>query len=103
MAKEVKRIKLEQEDWNTLQRIFYEVNSRSNIVSTIIENHALDSDDSVLTSKAFVTYSNQLSALSAELEITKNAISEKYIPEEFKKDNYRWEADFSTGDLVIKE
>lgn len=101
--KEVKRIKLEETDLNYLQRLYYEVGARNNVVTTLIENHALDSNDAVLTSPAFKTYIKQLSELTAEFEIAKQRIGQKYVPQEFRgNDAAFWEADFSTGEMVIK-
>jgi len=104
MKNEVMRIKAEEADINYLQRIHYEVMSRNEIVTTLIENHAVDESDAVLNSPAFKTYSNQLSELKAELELAKLRIAEKYLPEKYKTNSRAtWEADFSTGELVIRE
>ena len=101
--KEIKRIVLEEEDLNYLQRLYYEVGARNNVITTLIENHAMDSNDAVLTSPAFQTYNKQLSELTAEFEIAKQKIGQKYVPEEFRSNNAAiWEADFSTGEMVIK-
>lgn len=100
--KEVKRIKLEEADLNYLQRLQYEVGARNNVIATLLENHAMDNSDAVLTSPAFQTYTKQLSELTAELEICKQNISAKYVPEEYRTSSAHWEMDFAYGEMVIK-
>lgn len=101
---EVMRIGIDANDMNYLQRVSFELTARQNIVATIIENHAMDDNDSILNSKVFATYSKQLSELQAEFELAKLEFARKWLPEEYKeKKNAMWECDFSTGELVIKE
>ena len=103
MKTEVKRIQVDEKDMNYLQRLNFEVASRNDVITTLIENHALDHDDAVLTSTAFLTYSKQLSELRAELELAKQQISEKYLPDEFKDHPTAiWEADFASSEIAIK-
>lgn len=101
--KEVKRIKLEEADLNYLQRLNFEVGARNNVITTLIENHAADNNDAVLTSPAFQTYSRQLSELTAEFELAKQQIGAKYVPQEYRTNSAAvWEVDFVTGEMVIK-
>ena len=87
-----------------MQRLNYEVGARNQVVTTLLENHASDANDAVLFSKAFQTYQTQLSELTAEFELAKTRISNKYVPDEYREQNSAiWELDFSTGEMVIKE
>lgn len=101
--KELSRIKIEPKELNYLQRLTYEVNARTNIITTLLENHAVDNDDAVLSSPAFKTYHDQLSALSAEFELAKSAFAEKNLPNEYKGNSTaHWRVDFATGELVVE-
>ena len=102
MKKEIMRIKVDDELMNQLQRAHFDVQTRQSIITTLMENHAIDGNSSVLQSEAFSTYHKELELAFANLELLKSAITAEYIPDEAKAQNdARWEADFSSGELVI--
>lgn len=101
--KEMERIKIEQADMSYMQRLTYEVNSRKDVIATMIENHAADTDDRVLSSPAFITYHDQLSKLYAEYEIAKTEFAAAHLPEKYRDmANAVWMLDFSTGEMIIR-
>ena len=95
-------IKVNIELTEYLERLSYEIASRSDIITMLIEKHKEDADASVLESKAFKVYSEQLSALRAEYELAKREIQESIIPKVFKDHKYEWSLDYRTSELTIK-
>ena len=75
----IEEIQLDEKDLYYIQGLHYEVQARIDIIGTLLENHARDEDDSVLSSKAFLTYSKELAMKKAEYEMAKEAIAEKYL------------------------
>lgn len=95
------KIQINQETINYLERLHYDVNMRQNIIQTLITNKA--TDDSVLTSKPFLTYSEELGRLSAEYELAKKEVELYYLPEDLRdKHEYSWSIDFKTNEMLLQ-
>ena len=102
MRNEKASIKIDPEIMDQLQRTHYDVQTRQTIIATLMENHAMDNDASVMESAAFKSYHKELEEAFVRLELLKSAITEEFIPQEFREtSNARWEADFASGELVI--
>lgn len=83
-----------------LERLSYEIASRAEIVTMLIEKHK--DDESVLESKAFKVYSEQLGALKAEFEMAKREFQDAVIPDAFKAHRYTWDLDYKSRIVTIK-
>lgn len=85
-----------------LERLSYEIASRSDIITMLIEKHKDDEDASVLESKAFKVYSEQLGALKAEFELAKREFQDAVIPDVFKSHRYDWDLDYKSRVVTIR-
>ena len=95
-------INIAQETIDYLQRLNYEVFTREEVITKLIEMHKDDTDDSLFTSKPFLKYSEELSRVKAEYEIAKTEAEKLYIPKElYGKHEYKWSLDFSTNVMTI--
>ena len=100
----MKQIKLvvTQEMVNYLQRLSFEVQTREEIITKLLETHKDDIDGSLFTSKPFLKYSEELSRIKAEFELAKSEVENIYIPEVLRgKHKYNWNVDFMTNELTI--
>lgn len=93
---------VEQEMINYLQRLNFEVYTREEIITKLLETHKDDVDDSLFTSKPFLKYSEELSRIKAEYEIAKLEAEKIYIPNElYGQHQYNWSIDFTTNVMTI--
>lgn len=100
----MKQIKLvvTQEMVNYLQRLSFEVQTREEIITKLLETHKDDVDDSLFTSKPFLKYSEELSRVKAEFELAKLEVEKLYIPKVlYGLHQYKWNVDFSTNEMTI--
>ena len=96
------KVNVTQETINYLQRLNYEVFTREEIITKLLEMHKDDNDDSLFTSKPFLKYSEELSRVKAEYELAKVELEKLYIPIElYGKHQYNWTVDFSTNIMTI--
>lgn len=95
-------INVTQEMVNYLQRLNYEVFTREEIITKLIEMHKNDADDSLFISKPFLKYSEELSRVKAEYEMAKLEVEKLYVPEVlYGKHQYNWNVDFITNIMTI--
>lgn len=96
------KIDITQEMINYLQRLNFEVQTREEIITKLLEIHKDDSDDSLFTSKPFLKYSEELSRVKAEYELAKLEVEKLYIPKVlYGKHQYNWNIDFSTNEMTV--
>lgn len=96
------KIEVKSELTEYLERLSYEIASRKDIITMLIEKHKDDEDASVLESKAFKVYSEQLGALRAEFEMVKREFQDMVIPDIFKSHRYDWDLDYKSRIVTIK-
>lgn len=101
MRKEIK-FEVNQETVNLLQRLSYEVSSRRDTICYLLDQHKLDKDDTLLTSKVFETYQKQLSSLDSEYQIAKDEMLRTYVCKDILPKIVNWNLDFSTGILLVE-
>ena len=95
-------INVTQDMVNYLQRLNYEVFTREEIITKLIETHKNDTDDSLFVSKPFLKYSEELSRITAEYEMAKLEFEKLYVPTElYGKHQYNWSVDFTTNIMTI--
>lgn len=95
------QINVNEETVSLLQRLNYDVSSRRDTICFLLDQHKMDEDDTLLTSKVFNTYQSQLSSLSAEYELAKDEMIRTYVDESIIPNITNWNLDFSTGILNI--
>lgn len=92
-----------QETIDYLQRLNYEVFTREEIITKLLEMHKDDEDDSLFTSKPFLKYSEELSRVKAEYEMAKLEAEKIYIPKElYGQHQYSWNIDFITNVMTVE-
>lgn len=98
MAKEIK-IKVSEETVSYMQRLSFEVNARSRIITKLIEDHSNDPDSSVLESNVFKSYHDELIEKQSAFELGKSELENMYILPKYP--NCRWSLDYATGFITI--
>lgn len=73
-------IEISQETVNYLQRLDYEISTRTQIIDRMMTNHKDDNDASVFESVPFQTYMKQLEEKNAEYTEAKNRLTKHLIP-----------------------
>lgn len=97
------QINVTQETINYLQRLSFEVFTREEIITKLIEIHKDDNDDSLFTSKPFLKYSEELSRIKAEYELAKVEAEKLYIPKAlYGQHEYKWSIDFATNIMTVE-
>lgn len=100
----MKQIKIivTQEMIDYLQRLNFEVQTREEIITKLIEMHKDDTDASLFVSKPFVKYSEELARVKAEYELAKIEVEKLYIPKVlYGVHEYNWNIDFTTNEMTI--
>lgn len=96
-------INVTQEMIDYLQRLNFEVQTREEIITKLIEMHKDDTDDRLFVSKPFLKYSEELSRVKAEYELAKVEVEKLYIPKVlYGQHQYNWNVDFSTNVMTIE-
>jgi hypothetical protein len=95
-------INIPQEMINYLQKLNYEIVTREEIITKLLEMHQDDIDDSLFTSKPVIKYSEELSRVKAEYELAKIEVEKLYVPDMlYGKHEYKWEIDFVTNVMTV--
>ena len=96
------KINVTQEMIDYLQRLNFEIQTREEIITKLIEMHKDDSDDSLFVSKPFIKYSEELARVKAEYELAKVEVEKLYIPKVlYGAHQYNWNIDFATNEMTI--
>ena len=96
-------INITQETIDYLQRLNFEVFTREEIITKLIEMHKDDIDDSLFVSKPFKKYSEELSRIKAEYELAKLEVEKTYIPKAlYEQHEYKWDINFATNVMTIE-
>lgn len=101
MIKKTIKIDVPQEMVDYLQRLNFEVMTRTEIITKLLETHQNDTDESLFTSKPFLKYSEELSRIKAEYELAKIEVEKTYAPKELQGHTYNWSVDFQTNEMTI--
>lgn len=100
MSKQIK-LNVSQETVNYLQRLNFEVMTRTEVITKLLEIHKDDIDDSLFVSKPFLKYSEELSRVKAEYELAKVEVEKTYVPEVLHGHTFNWNVDFQTNEMTI--
>lgn len=95
------QINVNDDTVSLLQRLNYDVSSRRDTICFLLDQHKMDEDDTLLTSKVFQSYQSQLSSLSAEYELAKDEMIRTYVDADIIPKITNWNLDFNTGILDI--
>ena len=97
----VKTITLEEDIINYVQSIYEDYRAKQDLITMIFELHKNDEDDSIIESKPFISYEKKFMKVKIEYDTIMKEIQKKYIPDEYKNDNYRFEINFENRRLEI--
>ena len=99
--KNIDKISVEKDVINYLQSVYEDYRAKQDLITMIFEIHKNDEDDSIIDSKPFISYEKKFMKIKIEYDAIMKELQEKYIPEEYKKGNYRFEVNFEDGVLEI--
>ena len=94
-------VDLLESDLNHIQRTMYEHNAMQSVISMYLNDHANDADSRALDTPIFKAYQDRYAKKAMEYDNEKNALTEKYVPEDIKNVSYEWNVNFVTGQLEI--
>lgn len=92
-------IEMEKEDCENLERIHMMYNYNKDVIQRIMETNMDNSN--ILESETFKEYDRRASERFAELELMKQEIERKYVPETISKFNYSWFVDFASCTITF--
>lgn len=92
-------IEMEKEDCENLERIHMMYNYNKDVIQRIMETNIDNSN--ILESETFKEYDRRASERFAELELMKQEIERKYVPETISKLNYSWFVDFASCTIAF--
>lgn len=96
------KINVTQEMIDYLQRLNFEVQTREEIITKLLEMHKDDTDDALFVSKPFIKYSEELARVKAEYELVKSEAEKLYVPAVlYGSHQYNWNINFSTNEMTI--
>lgn len=87
-----KKIKIEEEMSNYIERLQYEKNARENLCAFLIRQGLSQTED-------FKYYHDEYKDAYIQYEMAKKELEDKYVP----KKGTRWELNFSTSEITIYE
>ena len=100
MAKELK-IEVSQELVDYVERLSFEESSLKDIITTYLDIHKSDKDDTAINNPIFESYQRKYVAAKTEYELAKKKITAEYVPECLLNHQYDWSLDFSLNILTI--
>ena len=91
-----KKLKIDQEYVDLLERLHYEYNAYNNVEKSYIEDHRLDPDGSAIDCPIYDAYHAKTVASLKAYDEAKNKVVVKY-----NLANVNWQLDFKTGEITI--
>lgn len=99
--KEITRIECSKEIMDLAQAKFEDYKAKQDLITMLFEIHKYDEDDTVIESVPFKAYEKKFMATKVEYDKVMQLIQENVIPEEYKRDGYRFELDFEQDNIKI--
>lgn len=100
--KNIKVIKVDKKVIDMLQACYEDYRAKQDIITMIFELHKYDTDASVVESAPFKHYEKQFMESKIKYDTTMEEIRQKYIPEELKIIDYRYDVDFDKCTINIR-
>ena len=101
MKEIIKTIPLNDETLNYVQAAFEDYKAKQDLITMIFELHKYDEDYSIIESEPFKYYEKCFMKAKVKYDTIMKEIQEKYIPNEYKAEKYRFEIDFENKELGI--
>lgn len=101
--KEVTRIECNKELFEMAQARFEDYKAKQDLLTTLFEIHKYDEDNTLINSLPFKTYEKQFMETKVAYDQVMKLIQETVIPEQYKKDGYRFELDFEHDNIKIEK
>ena len=99
MLKE-KEIIIAKDDVTDIQTKDFKVQTIQNVITQLMEMHALDENPVVLTSPVFMAYQDQLVKAKIDFESSKDVLVNKYLTPDVQKKVARWSLNYNTCTLT---
>ena len=97
----VLKLEVSQELVDYIERLSFEEASLKDIITTYLDLHKEDKDDSAINNPIFESYQKKYLAAKTEYELAKKRITAEYIPDCLLDQQYDWNLDFSSNILTI--
>lgn len=84
-----------------MQRTWLDYSQKKDIVKGIIDDHKFDEDATILKSVVFKEYEKQCQECMVKYDAACTELTKKYVPEDIKDKNYKWNLEFDECRLDI--
>lgn len=99
--KEITRVECDKNLIEMVQAKFEDYKAKQDILTMLFELHKYDEDNTLIDSLPFKAYEKQFMESKIAYDQVMKIIQETIIPEEYKKDGYRFELDFEQDNIKI--
>ena len=100
MKKIIASFPIDLEILDYIQAAYEDYRAKQDLLTMMFEIHKYDEDDSIIDSIPFQSYEKKFMKAKIKYDTIMKEVQTKYIPEEFKRDGYRFEINFE--DKVIE-
>lgn len=101
--KEITRIECDKNLMELAQARFEDYKAKQDLLTMLFELHKYDEDDTLINSLPFKSYEKQFMETKVAYDQVMKLIQETVIPEQYKKDGYRFELDFQQDNIKIEK
>lgn len=99
----IKKVKVEKNIVEYVQAAYEDYRAKQDLLAIMFDIHKFDQDDSLVKSVPFKAYEKEFAASKVKYDYIMETVKDKYIPEEYKKESYRFEVNFEDNTLDISE
>lgn len=96
-----KSIKVESSIIEMIQAIYEDYSAKSDLLTSMFEIHKFDDDGSFIQSKPFKAYEKEFAKAKLQYETTMSELRDKYIPDNYKNSQYKFEVNFENNTIDI--
>ena len=99
--KEIK-IQIPEDVVNGIQLKDFEAVSMQAVITSMLESHALDADDRIITSPVFMGYQAKLAQVRREFEQAKDKMIVAYVDADVRATVLNWGLDYNSCTLTLQ-
>lgn len=99
--KEIK-IQIPEDVVNGIQLKDFEAVSMQSVITGMLESHALDADDRIISSPVFVGYQARLAQVRREFEQAKDKMLVEFVDAETRATVMGWSLDYHSCTLILQ-
>ena len=99
----VTKIPVNSEVIEMIQALYEDYRAKQDLLTMIFELHKTDEDGAVIDSKPFETYEKKSMKAKIKYDTAMKTLQENYVPEDYRKSNYRFEVNFEDNTVDIED